>query len=124
MEDCQRHGIDTHQLRQTDAVLKMSVKRLGQKVSMGMSMQSVESPDGQVVRFRSEVALGPTPTVTVGRVAEGKMHMTITTRGKSSKLTIPWSREHRGFFAVHHGGHGAGLCCSDCQWRLHGNQLR
>ncbi len=89
---------DGKQLLQHDATFKMTIKRLGQKLEMNMALQSVETPGGQVLRFRSEVELGPTPTVVTGKYDGGEMQMTISTLGKITRRAIPWSDEVRGFF--------------------------
>lgn len=89
---------DGRQLRQIDALMRMSVKRLGQKLDIEMSMRSIETIEGQVVRFRSEVALGPTPTVVTGEFRDGAMHLTTKTLGKSVTSKLPWKSNYRGFF--------------------------
>jgi hypothetical protein len=85
-------------LRKTDATAQMSIKRLGQKLDIEMSVHSVETIDGQVLRFQSKVAFGPTPTVVTGEYRDGSMHLTTKTLGKSIASKLPWKKDYRGFF--------------------------
>jgi transglutaminase-like putative cysteine protease len=88
------------QLYQTDMLLSMKMKRLGQTVVMKMNMQSVDTPEGELVRTRSSVALGPTPVVAVGQVQGDKLKMRFSSLGKTTTTALPWSQEYRGFFAL------------------------
>ncbi|MGB6042476.1 MAG: hypothetical protein WBF93_04885, partial [Pirellulales bacterium] len=87
-------------LVKTDSVMNMKVKRLGKSITMKVNLQSVEGRDGQLVRMKTEMLMGPTPMTTTGRVKGDELELEINTLGKSTTTTLPWSEKYRGIFAM------------------------
>ena len=54
-------------LRQIDSVMRMQMKRLGQKVETAISIQATFNPQGRMLEFRSETDLGGQVLVSTGR---------------------------------------------------------
>ena len=82
-----------------DGELKMSLRRFGQKSSQRMTYTSIETTDGKVVRFEGSAKLSAVPMTARGRVEGGKMVITLTTKGKTQTVSLPWKEEFGGFFA-------------------------
>jgi hypothetical protein len=78
--------------------VRMTLKRFGRSFSQRISYTSFETPDGDVVRVESTIKIGPNPIQVRGRVVGDKLHLEVTTRGKTQQSTIPWSKDYRGFF--------------------------
>lgn len=87
-------------LVQVDSVNHLAISRFGQRTEQDFKTSSLETPEGRVLEFHTEVAFGPSPTVVNGHV-EG-LQMVIETNTKGSQITdrIAWSDEIRGFRAV------------------------
>jgi hypothetical protein len=75
------------------------IGRFNDAAEQRMTMRSVETPDGQVVRFETIAEQGPTPDRTVGEVQGDTMLLTVTTAGKTSTSQMPWNKDIGGFLA-------------------------
>jgi hypothetical protein len=82
-----------------DGELKMTLKRFGQESSQRMTYTSIETSDGKVLRFEGSATLGAVPMTARGRVEGEKMVITLTTKGKTQKVSLPWKEAYGGFFA-------------------------
>lgn len=69
---------------ESEAEMKMSMKRDGQQITIETRRQAIETTDGRLVSFREEQHLGPTPTVSRGEVKDGKLTIT-TSDGQASQ---------------------------------------
>lgn len=78
----------------------LAIKRFGQRTEQDMRFTSIETPDGKVIRFESEIQQGATPMRTTGRVVGDRLQMETTTLGKTTSTSIPWSAEYGGPLAV------------------------
>jgi hypothetical protein len=87
-------------LIQTEADQRMIVKRFDDVSRPGVQLVSVETPDGQLVRFSSRQELGPQPEITTGRVEGSELLLTTETTGKTTESRIPWDASMGGFFVV------------------------
>lgn len=91
---------DGRQLIQTEADQRMTVKRFADVSQPGIRLASIETPDGQLVRFTSRQELGPQPEITTGRVEGSELILKTETTGKTTESSIPWQADLGGFFVV------------------------
>lgn len=77
----------------------LTLKRFGDVAVMRTRLSSVETAEGGLVKFTSEVNAGTAPTVTKGRVQDGKLVLQTTTAGKTTESSIDWDSRWGGFFA-------------------------
>ena len=85
-------------LRQIDSVMRMQMKRLGQKVETAISIQATFNPQGRMLEFRSETDLGGQVLVSTGRVDGGNLEVSSGRVGQIAKAIIPWSDNDHGLF--------------------------
>jgi hypothetical protein len=78
----------------------LEISRFGQRTEQDVKMSTLETPDGQLLEFATEMSAGPAPVAVSGRVENGKMVIEIKTKGRQEKSQIPWSREIGGFRAI------------------------
>lgn len=83
-----------------DVTNLLAVTRFGERTEQQLHMKSVETADGRLLRFESQMKLGPTPLVTTGRVEGDRLVMETTTQGKTAESAIPWKDEYGGLAAV------------------------
>lgn len=88
------------ELRQTRSLNHLEITRFGQLTEQDVKMELLETPAGEVVEFKTEVALGPAPTVVTGRVEGEQMTITTRTQGRRDTARIDWSSDVRGFRGV------------------------
>jgi hypothetical protein len=79
----------------TDVVNHLSLRRFGQTVEQDLKIGTVETPEGELLRFTTEAALGPTPVRFKGHVEAGEM--VIEGNGATKPVRMPWSKDVRGF---------------------------
>ena len=79
---------------------RLAVKRFGQEFQTELRCTSLETPDGRLIEFSSEIPQGSMPMRTEGKVLGDQLQLTITTEGKSFTSTIPWKDEYGGPYAV------------------------
>src|SRR5262249_33649297 len=70
--------------------------RYGKTIEQQVALSMLETPDGKLVEFRTEVTFGPTPVEFVGRVNGQVLAIETSTQGARQTSTIPWSAEIRG----------------------------
>lgn len=79
---------------------RMNVKRFGQATDLGFEAGTLETPDGRLLSLSSTTEMGPQPTRIKGWVEGEKLHLEITTAGKTVASEIDWPAEARGYFAM------------------------
>ena len=87
-------------LAQIDNQNHIAVDREGQRTTIDISTRGVESPEGELLRFRTEMNSGTSRTVMEGRVADGQLTIETTTPGKTTTETFPWTAGTLGFSAT------------------------
>lgn len=78
---------------------EMSMQRFGQTIEQSIEATSIESLDGQVLRFGTKMLTGPSELTIQGEYRDGKMWIETGTLGKTQKSTLDWKPEWGGFFA-------------------------
>ena len=78
----------------------LTIVRFGQKTEQDLALSSIETPEGQLLEFKTEVSFGPTPLVVTGRVEGEVMVLETSTEGRRQTGQIPWSRDILGFRAM------------------------
>ncbi|MGH7139216.1 MAG: transglutaminase-like domain-containing protein [Pirellulales bacterium] len=89
-------------LIESEAHMTMPMNRGGQQVSIETTHKSAETIDGNLVSFRDEQRLGPTPTVSTGQVKDGTLNIITTDGQHTSKRQIDLPKETGGPFAPEH----------------------
>jgi hypothetical protein len=84
--------------RQIDSVMRMRMRRLGQKVEIALSVQATFDPAGRMTDFRTETDLGGQLAVTTGRVRGESLEVITRQGGQVATERIPWGEEKHGFF--------------------------
>ena len=87
-------------LVQIDNQNHIAVDREGQRTTIDISTRGVESPEGELLRFRTEMNSGTSRTVMAGHVADGQLTIETTTPGKTTSETFPWTAGTLGFSAT------------------------
>lgn len=89
-------------LLRTDSLNHLAVKREGQTTEEDIRGMSIETPQGELIRFESEVCMGPNPIRTVGKIVRGRLTLETTGGGtkNSTQSTIPWPTGCLGPFAI------------------------
>jgi len=91
------HGQD---LNQVEEEVHFSVTRNGQPSDQRIVSTGVETPAGQLLRFRTEIDSGSAPIVTTGEVRDGDMCFQTISAGTVTRLFIPWASGVGGFKAT------------------------
>lgn len=80
---------------------QITVERGNSSVTQQVALTSMEQPDGRLVRFETQVNLGPTTTISRGEATGGGvLHIETEVQGKTIAGEIPWRTEWGGFFAA------------------------
>ncbi|MGD9722457.1 MAG: transglutaminase family protein [Pirellulales bacterium] len=87
-------------LVETDALSHLQLTRFGQPVEQDLKLATLETPEGQLLEFRTEVAMGPGPVVTTGHVDGDLLLIDIDDQGQRVRSAVPWSDSLRGFLGV------------------------
>jgi hypothetical protein len=88
-------------LLRINSTSKLSLKRFGQVTEQNFEMESLESPEGQLVEFKTVTAMGPTPMLTTGKLDDrGNLKITMSAGEKSTTTEIAWSPKYRGIFGA------------------------
>jgi hypothetical protein len=82
---------------QTESDNHLKLERYGQPVEQQVKLSTLETHDGQVLEFRTEVSFGPTPVVFSGHAEDDTMIVQTSTQGKIQQSTIAWASDVRGF---------------------------
>ena len=80
--------------------MHIAINRNGEETKQQFHCTSVETPDGRLLRFKSEMQMGTAPLVITGRVVGNRLHMETVSPGKKVPSVIDWSPQYGGFFAV------------------------
>ncbi len=88
------------ELVQLDSLNHLAISRFGQQTEHDARIRTLETPAGQVVEFRTEIAFGPSPVIVTGHVDGPEMVIETQTKGRRDVTRIAWSSEIRGFHAV------------------------
>jgi transglutaminase-like putative cysteine protease len=78
----------------------LAVRRFGDKSVQDVSFSSLETLDGQLISFTTEVRQSAVPQRTTGRVTENLLEMETVTQGKRTRASIIWSPDFGGFNAL------------------------
>ncbi|MGD9645057.1 MAG: transglutaminase family protein [Pirellulales bacterium] len=78
----------------------LALKRFGQPSDQEMKLDSVETPQGEVLRFVTSTKLGAAPIVARGKLDGDKMIVETNTAGKVKTNQLPWSSDIGGVIAV------------------------
>jgi len=78
---------------------RLTMKRFGDTTVVRTKLSSLETIDGCIIEFRSEMETGPQAIVTEGRYDDGELAIQTETAGKTEKHRIAWNSEWGGFFA-------------------------
>lgn len=86
----------------TESLNHLAVKRAGQTTEQDIRSSSVESSEGQLLRFQSEMRMGPNPIRTTGRVQGKQLILDVAGAGTAAatQTTIPWPDGCLGPFAT------------------------
>jgi hypothetical protein len=89
------------QVVSTENVGCLAIRRADQTTKLEIRSASVETPEGQLIRFESEMHMGPSPRRTIGRVNGKQLDMETTTAGTVPlRESIAWAPEYGGPFAI------------------------
>ncbi len=88
------------ELVRTRQFMNLEFSRDGQPIRQQVTMTSWETPSGELVRFESQLAGGPSEMTTRGRVEGSELVMQTGTLGRTQTARIPWQAEWGGPFAV------------------------
>ncbi len=87
-------------LAQVDSQNHLAVDRERQRTTIDITTRSIETADGKLLRFETEMLTGTSRTVMTGRVADGKLTVETSTHGKTISDTIPCPADTLGFSAT------------------------
>lgn len=91
------HGQD---LSQVEEEVHFSVTRNGQPSDQRIVSTGIETPAGQLLRFRTEIESGSAPIVTTGEIRDGDMCFLTVGSGTATRSSIPWPAGVGGFKAT------------------------
>ncbi|MEZ6073304.1 MAG: hypothetical protein R3C10_24290 [Pirellulales bacterium] len=91
---------DERELIETESLQFIELTRLGQSTSQSIEIRSLETPDGDLVSFQSEVTMGAVPMTTMGVVRDGQLVLTTTTQGTTAEQRLTWPQDAKGLFAA------------------------
>ncbi len=94
-----RQGVAAgQQVVSTESLNHLAVKRAGQTAEQDIRSKSTETPQGQLIRFESEMRMGPTPIRTVGQVHGDRLDMETIGGGSTppTQSSIRWPPDGRG----------------------------
>lgn len=78
---------------------ELRIRRFGAETVVRTRLTSLETRDGELLSFRSEMNTGPGTVITEGRCEGGQLTLCDTTQGKADRRTIAWDKQYGGFFA-------------------------
>jgi hypothetical protein len=95
-----RVELDGQPVAKIEWVNRLSVRRFGERTEMETRLTSHQSVQGGLLDFESEMAMGPAPIRTRGRVEGDRLVMDTVSQGQTRRTSIPWSADNGGFYAV------------------------
>jgi hypothetical protein len=86
----------------TESVSHLAVKRAGQLTEEDIRGQSTETLEGRLLRFTSDLRIGPTPIRTTGRVHGDRLDVESrdASTGSAAQSSIAWPADGRGPLAM------------------------
>ena len=91
---------DGRQMVEVDISNHLEVSRFGQTSKQDFKCRSVETPEGEVLDFSSEVTLGSSPTTARGHVEGDELVVEVRSSGATQTRRLSWSSDIRGFQGV------------------------
>ena len=80
--------------------MQIAITRNGEELKQRFQRTSIETPEGRVLRFKSEMPMGKEPMIITGRVINNRLHTETISPGKKVSGVIDWSPQCGGFFAI------------------------
>ena len=80
--------------------MHIAINRNGEQTKQQYRCTSIETPEGRLIRFKSETQMGTEPLIFTGRVVGKRLEMETMSLGKKMPGVIDWSPEYGGFFGV------------------------
>lgn len=90
------HGQSALRFRYDD---ELKVRRFGTDTVVRTRLTSVETRDGELLSFRSEMQAGPSAMVSEGRREDDRLQLRTSNQGKVEEHSLPWNKQYGGFFA-------------------------
>jgi hypothetical protein len=84
----------------TTSNMHMRVVRFGEETTQTMDMESIDTEDGQIIRFTTRLRNGNDVIETRGTREEDQLRVTMAAGDKTETTTIPWSPDWGGVHAV------------------------
>ena len=78
---------------------QLTIRRFGNKTEVRTKLESLETREGQVLEFRSEIRMGPGVVVTEGHYRDGQLLVETKAEGKQKADRMAWQPTWGGFFA-------------------------
>jgi hypothetical protein len=101
---CHTHITDIEEnerkLAQINYQNHIAVDRQGQQTTIDIVTQSVETAEGELLRFHTEINSGTSRTEMNGHVADGQLMLETITAGKTTTESFPWIPGTMGFSAT------------------------
>jgi hypothetical protein len=83
-----------------DQTMHLAVRRFNDTTEQDVHSTCTETPKGRLIDFRTEIRQGRVPLVTTGRVEGDRLHLEISTQGKTIASSLAWSSELGGLYAA------------------------
>ena len=83
-----------------EADAHITLTRNGQETNQQFRSTSIETPEGRLLSFKTEMLMGAEPTTVAGRFIGKSLQLETITPGKKTTAAIDWSPDYGGFFAV------------------------
>jgi transglutaminase-like putative cysteine protease len=80
--------------------MHLAISRNGEQTKQELRCTSVETPEGRLLRFKSEMQMGRELLIFTGRVVGKRLEMETSSPGKKVPGVIDWSPDYGGFFAL------------------------
>jgi hypothetical protein len=75
------------------------LRRFGADTVVRTRLTSLETHDGELLLFRSEMQAGPGAMVSEGRREGDQLKLRTSNQGKVDEQSLPWNKQYGGFFA-------------------------
>ena len=79
---------------------RLTLTRFGRAITQSMTLFSVETPEGELIRFQTTLNQGPVPVKSEGRVEGNRLLVTTRSQGKQESTELPWGFGCRSLFAT------------------------
>jgi len=80
---------------------QLTLRRFDAETVVRTRLTSLETREGELLSFRSEMNTGPGTTTTEGRCKDGRLVVREATQGKVQERTLEWDRQTGSYFADH-----------------------